>query len=145
MTTSLSPLPLPEPDCWYYQELEQSGLIDKAREWLKKNPKPQYWKGGSWAWAHTEMPEQCTSCGGHCGTAPCRYESVKNLQLETIKKNYLEHSEYYFEALLNAMFYEDGKRIEVARQNAINFNFTLVQVLSSHITKIKGDDDVQLD
>jgi hypothetical protein len=40
----------------YYLELKRRGLVGQARIWLKSNPPPKGWRGGQWAWAHTEMP-----------------------------------------------------------------------------------------
>jgi hypothetical protein len=43
-------------NCWYYGQLKKTGLLSKAEDWLRKNPKPKKWEGCRWSYAYTEMP-----------------------------------------------------------------------------------------
>ncbi len=51
------PWPYPDFDCRYYMFFARNNLLNEARKFIEKNPVPQYWAGGPWAWAHAEMED----------------------------------------------------------------------------------------
>lgn len=51
------PYPNPDIECRYYLYFASHNLLREAREWIAKNPQPQYFCGGPWAWIHAEMPD----------------------------------------------------------------------------------------
>jgi len=40
----------------YKEELQKLGILNKAKDWLRKNPPPKEWQADKYAWAYTEMP-----------------------------------------------------------------------------------------
>lgn len=39
-----------------YELLKRDGNLERARTWLRKNPKPVDFRGTQWDWAALEMP-----------------------------------------------------------------------------------------